>query len=89
MDGTLKSLANLSTMRDKFSVLEEMISEELKCLTPRQKINSKKLMYEALHMGALKKCNDEKYSNENEDGIVKIDVKDEKQKQLNMRKKPE
>ena len=74
MNGTLKR----NLVRDKFSTFEEMISEELKCLSPRQQIYSKKLMYDALQLGALKKFNDGKHLNGHEDRIVKIDVKDEK-----------
>ena len=55
-----------------------MIAEKLKCLSPRQQIYSKRLTYDALHMGALKKFIDGKHSNGNVDEIVKIDVKDEK-----------
>ena len=46
MDGEMKRLANPSIVRDKFSVLGEMISEELKSLSPRQQICMKKLMYD-------------------------------------------
>ena len=45
-------------------------------------------MYDALHMGALIKSNDEKHSNANVDGIIKIIVKDEK-KTVKYEKKPE
>ena len=69
MNGTLKSLANPSTVRDKFSAFGE-----LKCLSPRQEIYLNKLMYDELHMVDLKKINDEKHSNGNIDEIVKIDV---------------
>ena len=51
----MKKLANPSKLRDKFSVFVEMISEELKYLTPRQQIYTKELMYDALHIGILKK----------------------------------
>ena len=88
MDRTWKSLANPFAVRDKFSEFGEMISEELKCLSPRQQIHSKKLMYDALYMVALKKCNDEKHSYEILDGIVKIDVKNKK-KTIKYEKKPE
>ena len=43
-------------------------------------------MYDALHMVALKKCNDEKHSYEIVDGIEKQMSKMRKKKQLNMRK---
>ena len=36
MVGALKRLANPCIVRDKFSVFGEMISEELKCFSPRQ-----------------------------------------------------
>ena len=48
-------------MRDKFSVFEEMINEELKCLSPRQQVYTKRLINDALHIGILKKFEDEKY----------------------------
>ena len=38
IDGTMKSLANPSTVRDKFSAFGEMISDELKYLSRSQQI---------------------------------------------------
>ena len=38
LDGEMRRLANLSIVRDKFSVFGEMISEALKYLSPSQHI---------------------------------------------------
>ena len=74
MDGEMKRLANPSIVRDKFSVFDEMISEELKCLSPRRQIYTKKLLHDALHIGILKKFEDnEKHLSYNVDGIVTDD----------------
>ena len=79
MDGVMKRLVNVSMVRDKFSVFGEMIIEELKCLSPRQQINTKKLMYDALHKGILKKFeHDRKHLSENVDGIVKYNKTQER-----------
>ena len=48
---------------------------------------SKKFMYDVLHMGTLKKFDDEDQLNESVDGVVKIDVegvKDEKRPETNL-----
>ena len=82
MDEIMKRLANPIIMRDKYSVCGEMINEELKCLSLKQQIYSKKLMYDALHTGSMKKFDDEKYSNESVDRVVNIKMR----KERNMRK---
>ena len=84
MDGSLKSLVNPSMVRDMFSTFGEMISEELKYFCPTQQIYSKKLIYDAMHIGTLKKIDDEKHLNENLDGIVKIN-----EERVKYEKKPE
>ena len=61
IDVKMKRLENLTVQREKFSVFATMIMEELKCLPPRQQAYTKKLMYDALHIGILKTFeNDEK-----------------------------
>ena len=47
----------------------------------------KKLIYDVMHVATLKKFNNEKYSNKNVNGIVKIDVEDEER--VKDEKKPE
>ena len=75
IDVKMKRLENLTVQREKFSVFATMIMEELKCLPPRQQAYTKKLMYDALHIGILKTFeNDEKQVNEKLDSTVK-DVK--------------
>ena len=49
MDGEIKRLLNQSIARI-FSVFDEMLREQLKCLSARQQIYTKKLMYDALHI---------------------------------------
>ena len=45
IDVKIKRLVNLTIVRDKFpAVFAEMIMEELKCISPRQQIYTKKLM---------------------------------------------
>lgn len=75
IDVKMKRLENLTLEREKFSVFAKMIMEELKCLPPRQQVYTKKLMYDALHIGILKTFeNDEKDANEKLNMTVK-DVK--------------
>ena len=74
IDMKMKSLVNPTVERDMFSVFAKMIMEELKCLSPRQQIYTKKLMYDALHIGILKKFeDDEKHFRENVESVVKDD----------------
>jgi len=69
----MKRLLNPTIVRDKFSVFAEMIMEELKCLSPRQQIYTKRLI-DALHIGILKKFeDDEKHLSEKVDWMVKDD----------------
>jgi len=69
----IKRLVNPTIVRDKFSVFAEMIMEELKCLSPRQQIYTKRLI-DALHIGILKKFeDDEKHLSGKVDWIVKYD----------------
>ena len=49
----------------------ENLSKELEYLSPWQQIYSKKLIYDAMHIGTLKKLDAKKHLNENVDGIVK------------------
>ena len=61
IDVKIKKLENLTEEREKFSVFAKMIIEELKRLPPRQQVCTKKLMFDALHIGILKTFeNDEK-----------------------------
>ena len=74
IDVKMKRLENLTVEREKFSVFAKMIMEELKCLPPRQQVYTKKLMYDALHIGILKTFeNDEKHVSEKLDSTVKDD----------------
>ena len=67
----MKRIVNPTKVRDKFSDFWEIINEELKCLSPRQQIYTKKLMNDTLHIDILKKFeNDEKHASENIDAIV-------------------
>ena len=58
MDRKMKRLVNPTIVREKFSVFAEMISEELKCLSRRHQICTKKLMYDVLHIDIVKKFDD-------------------------------
>ena len=75
IDVKMKRLVNHTIEREKFSVFAKMIMEELKCLPPRQQVYTKKLMYDALHIGILKTFeNEEKHVSEKLESSVK-DVK--------------
>ena len=72
IDMKMKSLVNPTVERDMFSVFAKMIMEELKCLPPRQQAYTKKLMFDALHIGILKTFeNDEKDVSEKLDPSMK------------------
>ena len=75
IDVKMQRLENHTVEREKFTVFAKMIMEELKCLPPRQQVYTKKLMYDALHIGILKTFeNEEKHVSEKLDSTVK-DVK--------------
>ena len=63
-----------------------MISKELKCLSLRQEIYEKKLMYDGLDIGILKKFEDyKKHLSENVDGIIKDNKHKRQSSQIGMK----
>ena len=70
----MKRMVNPTVEPDNISAFAKMIMEELKCLSPRQQVYTKKLLYDTLHLGILKMYeDDEKHVSENLDSIVKDD----------------